>query len=74
MTRAERCIQKAIEADQGNGLIFLGTDHALYAQWFKRKGDRSKSRENLGKAIEFMKECGADGWVSKYEKELAPLS
>ena len=33
-----------------------------------------KARENLGKAIEILKECGADGWVNKYEKELALLS
>ncbi len=30
-------------------------------------------RWNLGKAIEILKECGADGWVEKYEKELALL-
>jgi len=52
----------------------LGKDYALYAQWFKRKGDRLKARENLGTAIEILKECGADGWVSKYEKELASIS
>jgi len=49
----------------------LGKDYALYAEWFKRKGDRLKVQENLGKAIEILLECGADGWVSKYEKELA---
>jgi len=41
---------------------------------FKREGDQPKVRENLGKAIEIMKECGADGWVEKYEEELASLS
>jgi hypothetical protein len=51
----------------------LGRDYALYAEFFKRKGDRSKTRENLGKAIEILKECGADGWVEKAEKELAAL-
>jgi len=40
---------------------------------FKRKGDRLKAQENLGKAIEILKECGADGWVEKYEKELGTL-
>ena len=49
----------------------LGKDYALYAELFKRKGDRLKAQENLGKAIEIFKECGADGWVEKYEKELA---
>jgi len=38
-------------------------DHALYAELFKRKGDQSKAKENLNKAIEILKECGADGWV-----------
>ena len=52
----------------------MGTDYALYAQLFKRKGDRFKAQENLGKAIEILKECGADGWVSRYEKELALIS
>jgi hypothetical protein len=37
------------------------------------KGDQSKTKENLNKAIEILKECGADGWVEKYEKELASL-
>jgi hypothetical protein len=40
---------------------------------FKRKEDFPKVKENLTKAIEIFKECGADGWVEKYEKELAAL-
>jgi hypothetical protein len=72
---AEYCIQKAIESDQRNRMMFqLGKDYALYAGLFKRKRDKSKARENLGKAIEILKECGADGWVEKYEKELAEVS
>ena len=51
----------------------LGRDCALYAELFKRKEDRSKAKENIAKAIEILKECGADGWVEKYEKELAKL-
>ena len=75
MAEAENWIQKSIEADQGNGIRFqLGNDYALYAEWFKRKGDRLKAQEKLGTAIEILKECGADGWVSKYQKELALLS
>ena len=45
----------------------------FYAELFKRKGDRSKAKELLGKAIELLKECGADRWVEKYEKELVAL-
>jgi tetratricopeptide (TPR) repeat protein len=74
-SEAEDWIQKAIEADQRNGMMFhLGQDYALYAELFKRKGDRLKAQENLDKAIEIFKECGADGWVEKYEKELAIIS
>jgi tetratricopeptide (TPR) repeat protein len=75
ISEAEHWIQKAIEADQRNGMMFhLGKDYALYADLFKRKGDRLKAQENLGKAIEILKECGADGWVEKYERELVALS
>ena len=52
----------------------LGRDYALYAEFFRRKGDQSKAKENLNKAIEILTECGADGWVEKYEKDLAALS
>ena len=74
ISESEHWIQKAIEADQRNRMMFnLGKDYALYAELFKRKGDRLKAQENLGKAIEIFKECGADGWVEKYEKELVAL-
>jgi hypothetical protein len=55
-------------------MFHLGKDYALYAELFKRKGDRLKTQENLGRAIEILKECGADGWVKKYEKELTMIS
>ncbi len=75
ISEAEHWIQRAIEADQRNQTMFqLGKDYVLYADLFKRKGDRSKTQENLGKAIEVFKECGADGWITKAEKELATLS
>jgi class 3 adenylate cyclase/tetratricopeptide (TPR) repeat protein/ribosomal protein L40E len=75
ISEAKHWIQKAIEADQRNRMMFhLGKDYTLYAELFKRKGDRLKAQENLGKAIETFKECGADGWVVKAEKELATLS
>jgi len=74
MSEAENWIQKAMEADQRNGMRFhLGNDYALYAELLKRKGDRLKAQESLGKAIEIMKEFCADGWVSRYEKELAAI-
>jgi len=74
MNEAEDWIREAIEADDRNGMMWhLGRDYALYAELFKRKGDQSQAKENLNKAIEILKECGADGWVKKYEEELAQL-
>ena len=74
MPETETWINRAIEADRRNGMMFdLGRDYAFYAEVFKRKGDHSKAKENLAKAIKILKECGADGWVEKYEKELAEL-
>ena len=71
---AEEWIRKAIEADKLNGMVWhLGRDYVLYANLFKRKGDQSKAKEKLNKAIGILQECGADGWVEKYEKDLAEL-
>ena len=75
ISQAEEWIKKGKEANKRNGMMWdIGRDYALYADLFKRKGDQMKVKENLGKAIEIFKECGADGWVEKYEKELAELS
>jgi tetratricopeptide (TPR) repeat protein len=75
ISEAEDWINKAIEADERNGMRWhLGRDYALYAELFRRKRDLSKAKENMNKAIEILEECGADGWVEKYEKELAALS
>ena len=48
----------------------MARDYSLYADLFVRKDDVSQAKENLSTAIEIFKECGADGWVKKYEKEL----
>jgi class 3 adenylate cyclase/tetratricopeptide (TPR) repeat protein len=75
MSESEHWIQKAIEADQRNRMMFhLGKDYALYAELFKQRGERLKAQENLGKAIQILKECGADGWAEKAEKELIMIS
>jgi len=75
MSEAEDWIKKAIEKDKRNGTIWhLGRAYASYADLFRRKGDKTKAKENLNEAIEILKECGADGWVEKYEKELVALS
>ena len=62
--------QHISEAEKWN----LAQDYALYAEFYKRKNDPSKAKENLNKAIEIFKECGADGWVERYEKDLDSLS
>jgi hypothetical protein len=49
----------------------LATDHACYADWFKKKADIQGTKEELTKAIDLFKECGADGWMRKYEEEMA---
>jgi hypothetical protein len=71
---AEDWIKKGIEFDKRNGMMFyLARDYVLYAELFKRKEGFLKVKENLTRAIEIFSECGADGWVEKYEKELASL-
>jgi hypothetical protein len=52
----------------------LGRDYAVYAELFRRQGDRAAAKEQLGKAMDIYKECGADGWVTKTEEALAKLS
>jgi class 3 adenylate cyclase/tetratricopeptide (TPR) repeat protein len=75
ITEAEEWIRSSINTDTRNGLkFFLGLDHVLYGKFFKRQGDRTKEQEEIGKSIEIFQECGADGWVEKYEKELAEIS
>ena len=57
-----------------NGMRFhLGQDHRVYADFFKKKGDLAQAREKLQTAIDIFRKCGGDGWVTKYEEELARL-
>ena len=51
----------------------MAMDHAVYSDLFIKNGDIAKAKENLNKAIDIFKECGADGWVEKYEKKLTDL-
>jgi class 3 adenylate cyclase/tetratricopeptide (TPR) repeat protein len=71
---AQHWIEQAIEADKRNETMFsLGRDYAVYAELFRRKGDRDKAKDQLVRAIDIYKECGSDGWVTKAEEELATL-
>ena len=75
ISEAEDWFKKAIETDKRNGTMWsLGGDYASYAELFQRKGDLARAKENLSKAIGILKECGADGWVKKYEEELASFA
>jgi len=74
LSKAEVWIKKTIKAHKINGMKWhLGGVYALNADFFRRKGDQSKAKKNLSKTIEIFRQCGADGWVVKYEKELAEL-
>lgn len=73
--KAEDSIEKAIVTAARNGMrLELARSYALYAELFKRKGDATREKEQLNKAIKIFKDCGAGGWVKKYEEELARLS
>ena len=68
LSDAEVWFQKAIDADTKNGLRWhLATDHAFYADWFKKKGDIQGAKDQLTKAVDLFRECGADGWVTRTE-------
>jgi len=71
---AEQWVRKSIEVDARNGMrLSLAKNYGLYGKFFKQQGDKSRAREELGKAIEILKECGADGLLMKYEEEMANL-
>lgn len=75
LSDVEVWIKKTIKADTRNGTRWeLANDHALYTDWFKKKGDTSKAEEQLTKAIDLFWECGADGWVTLTEKALAEIT
>ena len=72
IAEAEKWIKRAIKTDTDNCKIwFLGRDYVTYYDLLKRKEDGSEAFKYLAKAIKIFKDCGADGWVKKYEKELA---
>jgi class 3 adenylate cyclase/tetratricopeptide (TPR) repeat protein len=67
--------QRAIEEDDKNGFRWcLAEDYASYGNWFKKEGDIKGARKQLTKAIKIFRECGAVGWVKKYEDDRATLT
>ena len=74
LTEGENWIKKAVEADKRNGMRWnLAKDYGTYSEILKKQGEKELAAEKLSKAIDIFKECGADGWVEKYEKEMAKL-
>ena len=75
LTDAEYWIKKAIEVNANNRItIFQGFDFGLYAKVLKRRGEFAECREMLAKAVDVLRQFGADGWVKKYEEELVALT
>jgi tetratricopeptide (TPR) repeat protein len=71
---AESWVHEAIVADTQNGLRFdLARDLCICGEVYNRKGDPLRAKGMYGEAIELFKECGADGWVERYQKELVKL-
>jgi tetratricopeptide (TPR) repeat protein len=75
LSDAEYWVMKALELDTSYKFpIFQGFDLKLYAEVLERKGEILKSKEMQRKSIDIFRQCDADGWVEKYEKELEALS
>ena len=74
MSESERWIKRGIDFNTKHDTKWqLARDHVIYANWFKKNVDILKTKEQLTIAIDLFKECGADGWVEKYKKELSSL-
>ncbi len=71
-SEATEWIESAIECDRRNDMANAqGRDHALFAELLRHQDKLSQAREQMETAIEIMKSCGADGWVERYESDLA---
>ncbi len=68
---AEKWIEKSVVTYEKYSLKgWSWKPYVLYFEFYKHQNDLPKAREQMNKAISIMKECGADGWVERYEKEL----
>ncbi len=75
VSQAQNWIEKAIEADTKNFTRWnLAKDYELYGELFRRRGNKPRANENLEEAIKIFKECGANGWADRVEKNLAIIS
>jgi len=72
---AKEWIQNSIATlEEHNYKGLLWKPYVLYSELYKRQNNLPQAREQMNKAIDIMKECSADGWVDRYEKELAELN
>jgi tetratricopeptide (TPR) repeat protein len=72
ISEAKDWIKEAITADRRNGTLFeLAKDYLIYVKILKRMGNETQASEKLRKALEIFRDCGAKGWVEKYEKEFS---
>ena len=56
-----------------NSRLFCGFLYEVYARFYKQQNDFHRAQEQMNKAIAIMQDCEADGWVERYEKQLAEL-
>lgn len=71
---AEYWFEQAAENHQEKNMRYhLAGDHVVRATAYMRHGDPNTAQEYLTKAIDIFRECGADGWVEKYKRELKKL-
>jgi tetratricopeptide (TPR) repeat protein len=71
---AESLLNDAIAADERIGTRWsLAQDHAVLSELHQKKNDRASAKHHLSRAIEIMQECGADGWVQRYQKALSAI-
>jgi len=70
LEKAENLVTRAIEADKKYHIkINLAKDYALYAKLLKHRTDNQNAQEYLKKALATFKECGANSWAEKTEKD-----
>lgn len=75
MEEAEYWFEEAAQTHQKNEMNFhLACDYVVRGIAGKRVGKSIAALQHLTRAIDIFKECGADGWVEKYEKELIDSS
>jgi class 3 adenylate cyclase/tetratricopeptide (TPR) repeat protein len=71
LSKAEEWARRAVAANKKHKMLWLlGHDYMLLAKIMRRKGNASGAAEFFRCADRILTDCGADEWVSVYEKEL----